>query len=269
MNCEDYGVLMNMVIDGEASPEDEWLLSEHLKVCRACRDEYARLNAVALQMRQMQEDVPECLHSRIMSGIKGKKPVRIPMIRVKTIAMVAAACLVIAAAGVFMPSMSNFFATKDDVFAEANYSGSNAVDSAPQSPTSIEKYYAADGDYGYIAEKNNSDNAQPSDDSADSSDGSDPSKPDKVDSATTSGHFVQSGVYVLEGNGVLPAQLDAYQPVYLNGEVVFCFDDAGQAKIAYSALVDNGFSKLSEYQLSDECMKLAGQCQTAVIVILK
>ena len=261
--CEEYKILMNMVIDGEASPEDKWLLEEHLKVCAACRSEYEQLKYIAAQMRDMQEDVPAHLHNTIMAGIKDVKPaIKIPYKFIKSAGIAVAACFVIAVAGLFLPSMGNF-APKADMAAESMCADAgNTSASGTASTTTGGKSY---------------------DSAADKSSGSDMLTADDANAGTTSSEYngyngstgagsgdsIHRAVYVLTCSGVLPAVIDKLNPEYLSGEVVISFDSEIEMFDTYQVLLNAGCVQTSDYALSNECTKIIGNSLNSIVIIVK
>ena len=253
--CEEYKILMNMVIDGEASPEDQWLLEDHLKVCAACRSEYEQLKYIAAQMRDMQEDAPDDLHTTIMAAIKEVKPaIKIPYKFIKSVGIAVAACFVIAAAGVFLPSLGNF-APKADMAAESMCAdASNSA--APGMAT------GPNGGMSYDTTSDKSLADMPTADDADvSSATTDPQ--DNVNKPGTG-----ANVYLLTCNGVLPAKIDKYNPVYLSGVVVIGFAEESEMLTVYNMLTGDGCSQASGYTLSDDIYNLVREYNNAIVIIL-
>ncbi len=252
--CDEYIVLMNMLIDGEASPEERQRLSEHLSVCESCRAEYSRLKYMADVMSDMQQDIPENLHNSIMSKILASKQVKIPFYRSKSFGLVAAACLMIAAAGAFLPALGGFGAAK-----KGDYHAVSQADVAmPSSPTAPAPGYFTD-----VA-----DPASPG-----------MAVPTNPDSVTTSEKFtsdvasdapaVQTDRFVFSGKGVLPADIDKFSPVYLDGEVVLCFNNYSDFSDAYSLLLKDGFKRAEELRPSDDSAGIIADSDYSIVVILK
>ena len=262
--CEEYKILMNMVIDGEASPEDRWLLTEHLKVCAACRSEYEQLQYIANRIRDMEEDVPADLHSTIMAGIKDVKPaIRIPYKFIKTAGIAVAACCVIAAAGMFLPSMGNF-AAKSDMAAERVH-----VDTGNTSATGMASSTSGGMSYDSVADKS-SDANMPTADAEYAATTSPQDNGNTGNAGTTSGEVThERAVYVLTCNGVLPAVIDKLNPSYLSGEVVISFDTETEMLDAYKQLMNAGCVQTSDYALSNECTKLIGSSLNSIVIIVK
>ena len=251
--CDEYIILMNMLIDGEASPEERQRLSEHLNVCESCRAEYARLKYMADVMMDMQQEVPENLHSSIMSKIPASKQVKIPFYRSKSFGLVAAACLMIAAAGAFLPTLGGFGAArKSDYFAV-----SEADVAMPTSPTAPHPGY-------YNGE------AAPAS----------PGMDDQTDIESLYNQAKDSAQYILttaagskltvmSGKAVLPADIDKFNPVYLDGEVVLCLDSTAEEEEVINLLADNGFTKTTDKSVSKACLDMIVDEQYPIVIVLK
>ena len=252
--CDEYIVLMNMLIDGEASPEERQRLSEHLSVCESCRAEYARLKYMADVMNDIQQDAPENLHSSIMSKIPTTKQVKIPFYRSKSFGLVAAACLMIAAAGAFMPAIGGFGAAKKS----DNHAVSEADAAMPSAPTA-----PAPGYFNDVA-----DPASPG-----------MAAPKNPDSVTTSEKFtsdvasdapaVQTDRFVFSGKGVLPAEIDKFNPVYLDGEVVLWLDSTADAEKIINLLLNSGFRQATDNAVSKESLDMIADKQNPIVIVLK
>ncbi len=252
--CDEYIILMNMLIDGEASPEERQRLSEHLNVCESCRAEYARLKYMADVMRDMQQEVPENLHSSIMSKIPASKQVKIPFYRSKSFGLVAAACLMIAAAGAFLPTLGGFGAArKSDYFAV-----SEADVAMPASPTAPHPGY-------YNGEAAPTSPGMDAQTDIESSTTSEKSACDVAPDAPAE----QTDRLVFCGKAVLPADIDKFNPVYLDGEVVLCLDSTAEAEKVINLLADNGFTKTTDKSVSKGCLDMIADEQYPIVIILK
>ena len=251
--CDEYIVLMNMLIDGEASPEERQRLSEHLSVCESCRAEYARLKYMADVMNDMQQDAPENLHSSIMSKIPTTKQVKIPFYRSKSFGLVAAACLMIAAAGAFMPAIGGFGAAKKG----DNHAVSEADAAMPSAPTA-----PAPGYFNDVADPASPGMAVPT-------------NPDSLyEQAKDSSNYItattaNSKLTVMSGKGVLPADIDKFNPVYLDGEVVLWLESTTDAEKIINLLTDSGFKKVTDKAVSKECIDMIADKQNPIVIVLE
>ncbi len=71
-NCEDYIILMNMVIDGEAGDDEQNELLNHIESCESCKIRFQQYLSAAEEMRALSEEInpPEELHSVIMNAVR-------------------------------------------------------------------------------------------------------------------------------------------------------------------------------------------------------
>jgi len=79
MKCEDAVLLMNSVIDGEATPEQEQLLRFHLNGCSSCRRTMIINRSISSGVAQLQEpdppsDLLDTVMKRIDSGNYDRSP---------------------------------------------------------------------------------------------------------------------------------------------------------------------------------------------------
>lgn len=106
-DCEKCRELISCLLDGELSDSERSFVRGHIADCPECSAVYEAFSAISGQMK-LEEDIPDGLHEKIMSGIKAKP-------RKKTGGIVwikylsAAACLAIvifagAKSGVFGPA---------------------------------------------------------------------------------------------------------------------------------------------------------------------
>lgn len=70
MDCKISSELMMKYIDGDASPDEEKLLFQHLEVCRCCSLEFQALkDTISLLDTVDAEDAPEDLEDRVVAHI--------------------------------------------------------------------------------------------------------------------------------------------------------------------------------------------------------
>lgn len=78
MACENMGLLISRVIDGEASPDDARKVSEHIEGCATCREELAELRANETQVAAALHQ--EAFGDSITREVMRRLPVR-PQVR--------------------------------------------------------------------------------------------------------------------------------------------------------------------------------------------
>ena len=252
--CDEYIVLINMLIDGEASPDDENRLKEHLKQCKSCRMEYERLSLLVKEVRSMNVDIPGNLHGSIMSAIPNTKQIRIPFYKTKVFGFAIAACLMIVAAGAFLPSVGQFFTPKSDAYMEnssANgvYVTATSDEAALQSKDVLDDGLAFPGQYANITDymmENDNDGIFTGD--------------------STSAYRVN---YILSGSTTLPEIIEKYNPEYIGGEVVIKLGNKDIALDVYTVLKKSGFKDADVGELSEHSSKLLDKSFNTVIIIYK
>ena len=226
--CDEYIVLINMLIDGEASPDDENRLKEHLKQCKSCRMEYERLSLLVNKVRSMNVDIPDNLHGSIMSAIPNAKQIKIPFYKTKMFGFAMAACLMIVAAGAFLPSVGQFFAPKSEAYMDNSNPDSYFVISTTNeaSPQAKDAF-----DDGLALPEQSADKAHYEMDS------------DNAGTFTGGSTFGYHGNYILSGNATLPEIIEKYNPEYIDGEAVIKLDNKDVALDVYTVLKKSGFKE--------------------------
>ncbi|OPX29178.1 MAG: hypothetical protein B1H09_06715 [Gemmatimonadaceae bacterium 4484_173] len=102
MNCNEALVLVDAVIDGEATPEEEQLLQFHVNGCDSCRRALYLNRSISTQVKNLEEPVPapgllEAVQTRLSSGnydqspLPGRKTARLPFWRFAAVIPFAAA----------------------------------------------------------------------------------------------------------------------------------------------------------------------------------
>ncbi|HPF32764.1 MAG TPA: zf-HC2 domain-containing protein [Candidatus Sabulitectum sp.] len=81
MKCEDALLLMDLVIDGEAGPEDEQLLRFHINGCPSCRKAMLISQSISqavdgLEEPQPPDDLLQAVTARLASGNYDRSPIR-------------------------------------------------------------------------------------------------------------------------------------------------------------------------------------------------
>lgn len=81
MKCEDALVLIDLVIDGEAGPEDEQLLRFHINGCPSCRKAMLISQSIsqavdALEEPEPPDDLLQSVAARLASGNYDRSPIR-------------------------------------------------------------------------------------------------------------------------------------------------------------------------------------------------
>ena len=105
MDCTNYQALMGAMLDGELSPEEEAALHTHLETCESCRKVFALLQALQGAPEADAPDPPVDLTERIMASVRAAAPQAVPAKKkarilgfpTRTLALAAAAALVILA----------------------------------------------------------------------------------------------------------------------------------------------------------------------------
>ncbi len=115
-SCEDFELLMNLLLDDMLPSEESRPLHEHLKECQACRARYEQLCAMKEALSDMAEPVPEGLHGQILDYVEKNCPESVPTVSAAPVPFYrkrwyraltgVAACAVIAvAAARFVPNL--------------------------------------------------------------------------------------------------------------------------------------------------------------------
>jgi hypothetical protein len=102
MNCNEALVLIDSVIDEEATPEEEQLLQFHVNGCDSCRRTLFLSRSVSSSVKNLEEPVPspgllETVQMRLSSGnydqspLSGRKTGRRPFWRIAAVVPFAAA----------------------------------------------------------------------------------------------------------------------------------------------------------------------------------
>lgn len=81
MKCEDALVLIDLVIDGEAGPEDEQLLRFHINGCPSCRKAMLISQSISQAVDGLEEPEPtddllQSVAARLASGNYDRSPIR-------------------------------------------------------------------------------------------------------------------------------------------------------------------------------------------------
>ena len=135
-SCEDFEILMNLLLDDMLPSEESRPLQEHLKECQACRSRYEQLCAMKEALAAMEEPVPEGLHGQILDYVEKNCPESAPTVSAapvpfyrkrwyRTLAGVAACAVIAVAAARFMPGMD--FVSMDNA----------APEMSPQTPVAV------------------------------------------------------------------------------------------------------------------------------------
>ncbi len=103
-SCEKYKLLTEEYIDGSLSEKERKEFEAHIEECPECRRDLELAIAIGSLIRGSESDVPEDLHSRIMSSVKAepKRPKRRFM---RGIAVSAACMLVFACCTVVLATL--------------------------------------------------------------------------------------------------------------------------------------------------------------------
>ncbi|MCD6588082.1 MAG: zf-HC2 domain-containing protein [Candidatus Fermentibacteraceae bacterium] len=102
MNCNEALVLIDAVIDGEATPEEEQLLQFHVNGCDSCRRALYLSRSISTHVKSLEEPVPaprllETVQMRLSSGsydqspLSDRKKTRLPFWRIAAVIPFAAA----------------------------------------------------------------------------------------------------------------------------------------------------------------------------------
>lgn len=114
-SCEDYEILMNLLLDDMLPSEERRPLKQHLEECQACRIRYEQLCAMKEALSDMEEPVPERLHGQILDYVEKNCPESAPTVSAapipfyrkrwyRTLAGIAACAVIAVAAARFVPS---------------------------------------------------------------------------------------------------------------------------------------------------------------------
>jgi predicted anti-sigma-YlaC factor YlaD len=106
MTCHEAALLMNTVLDGEASPDEDQLLQFHINGCSSCRRTMLLNKSLSLNVKCLDEPEPPCdiiekVRARLNSGNYDKSPIEkqsrklIPVWRIAALIPFAAALLLL------------------------------------------------------------------------------------------------------------------------------------------------------------------------------
>jgi len=115
-SCEDFEILMNLLLDDMLPSEESRPLKQHLEECQACRTRYEQLCAMKEALSDMEEPVPEGLHGQILDYVEKNCPESGPTVSAapipfyrkrwyRTLAGVAACAVIAVAAARFVPDL--------------------------------------------------------------------------------------------------------------------------------------------------------------------
>ena len=115
-SCEDFEILMNLLLDDMLPSEERRPLEQHLKECQACRTRYEQLCAMKEALSDMVEPVPEGLHGQILDYVEKNCPESAPTVSAapipfyrkrwyRTAAGIAACTVIAVAAARFVPDL--------------------------------------------------------------------------------------------------------------------------------------------------------------------
>lgn len=115
-SCEDFELLMNLLLDDMLPSEERRPLEEHLQECQACRTRYEHLCAMKEALADMAEPVPEGLHGQILDYVEKNCPESVPTVSAapipfyrkpwyRALAGAAACALLVVVAARFVPAM--------------------------------------------------------------------------------------------------------------------------------------------------------------------
>lgn len=102
MKCNEALVLMDLVLDKEASPEEEQLLRFHVNGCTSCKRAFLLSKSISEKVRDLEEPEPpsdliDIIHRRLsagdydMSPLKEKERFKLPVWRIAAVIPFAAA----------------------------------------------------------------------------------------------------------------------------------------------------------------------------------
>ena len=115
-SCEDFELLMNLLLDDMLPSEERRPLEEHFKECQACRTRYEQLRAMKEALADMEEPVPAGLHGQILDYVEKNCPESVPTVSAapvpfyrkrwyRALAGAAACALLVVVAARFVPAL--------------------------------------------------------------------------------------------------------------------------------------------------------------------
>jgi len=235
MNCNNYIEMINLQLDGKLPQEDYAVLSEHLKECESCRNYLRQLEAIKSQMAQMEEEVPECLHSSIISRIPASLPKKIPIYKSKYFGYAIAACILAVAVAGFLPQGIGMKKAGFD------------AESLSRAPDRAE--YSDNNSYGGLMDAAD----EPTADS-----------PEEINNGS-----VMLGQYVLAGKGIIPKEIMEMEDTLLIGNECFIYPQKDKMDATLQQLSDAGFTKATSYSLTESAEVLVKIGKDMIIVILE